>query len=382
MKYFPVKTVLFCIIVLPFLHMGSLALLEDRLENFYRQRLENTIVADSKPLLEGSIPLEEMVARNVKNFKSNDFLIHQLGLDVDIRVTVRSGTIIYPFYDYLVDSVGKAGDPRETARHNYTLLEQGFDVRVIVRVGLDSPIAILILGLYCVLGCLVFFAAYRIGHRKALKDQAMHEQKLSMLMADQARHREVLTSLENEKKDLMDSLKKLQDRTVQDQKKASEAEEELIDEILSLEEKLKANVELQEASGKELSDLREKLEKADRRKGSNQKRKNFDLVEKRFGVLYKNLEMNRKAMTGFFELDPELQIKAEEVIHQLNEDSSKVIVKRKVFAGKKNKSISFEVLFAYTGRLYFRQTEANRTEILVIGTKNTQDRDMEFLHNL
>ncbi len=106
------------------------------------------------------------------------------------------------------------------------------------------------------------------------------------------------------------------------------------------------------------------------------------MSKKRFAVLYKNLDLNRRALTSILELSGDMQLKAEEIIHQLNEDTTKVIVKRKVFAGKKNKTPSFEVLFGYNGRLYFRTNERNRCEILVVGTKNSQARDMEFLHNL
>jgi len=93
--------------------------------------------------------------------------------------------------------------------------------------------------------------------------------------------------------------------------------------------------------------------------------------------------MNKKAIEGLLDLDDDdMQLKAEEVVHQLNDDPSGVLVKRKVFTGKKNKTASFEVLFAYNGRLYFRNIEGNRIEVLVIGTKNSQDKDMEFLHSI
>ena len=74
----------------------------------------------------------------------------------------------------------------------------------------------------------------------------------------------------------------------------------------------------------------------------------------------------------------EMSLKAEEVIHQLNSDPLLVSVKRKVFS-KKGKTTSFEVVFAYNGRLYFRKTNANRIEIPIIGSKNTQAKDLLFL---
>lgn len=80
-------------------------------------------------------------------------------------------------------------------------------------------------------------------------------------------------------------------------------------------------------------------------------------------------------------LSEDQQIKAEETIHQLDRDPGTVIVKRKVFSGKKHKATCFEVLFAYNGRIYF-MNHPNKTQVVIIGTKHTQTRDMEYLHNL
>ena len=48
---------------------------------------------------------------------------------------------------------------------------------------------------------------------------------------------------------------------------------------------------------------------------------------------------------------------------------------------RKNKTL-FEVIFAYKGRLYFRKAKDNRIEVLTVGTKNTQVKDLEFLDNI
>ena len=104
-------------------------------------------------------------------------------------------------------------------------------------------------------------------------------------------------------------------------------------------------------------------------------------MSKLFPVLYKNIVINRKALTGLLKLSEDQQIKAEEIIHQLDQTPENVIIKRKVFSGKKHKTTCLEVLFAYNGRLYFRKQD-NMIEVVVIGTKNTQPKDMEFLHSL
>ena len=77
----------------------------------------------------------------------------------------------------------------------------------------------------------------------------------------------------------------------------------------------------------------------------------------------------------------EMGLKAEELIHQLNADAALVPVKRKVFT-KKGNTTAFEVTFAYNGRLYFRKSKDNRVEILTIGTKNTQQKDLTYIDSL
>ena len=86
-------------------------------------------------------------------------------------------------------------------------------------------------------------------------------------------------------------------------------------------------------------------------------------------------------MEGFLELTEDLKIKAEEVIRQLDLEPDKVIVKRKVF-GKKNRKTAFEVIFGYRGRLYYSRNTTPAIEILAIGTKHTQNSDLEFLDRM
>ena len=66
---------------------------------------------------------------------------------------------------------------------------------------------------------------------------------------------------------------------------------------------------------------------------------------------------------------------------QLHDDPKRVPIKRKVF-GKKNRETVFEVLFAYKGRLYYRYTQEQKPEIVAIGTKHTQSKDLAFIDQL
>jgi len=229
---------------------------------------------------------------------------------------------------------------------------------------------------------LIFGVFYSRGSAKAYRDDAEKKDRITALMEDEKGYRHKLIGLEKERKNLFENIKLIKEMNKEQRKQASTTEEELFDEIISLEAKLKDTLEHQQAKEQELMDLKNRLNKNRRKLTGKSKRKNFDFAVKRFTTLYKNLEMNRRAVSTFFELSDDQQIKAEEIIHQLNDDPGSVAVKRKVFLGKKHKVDSFEILFSYNGRLYFRKRDGKKVEILTIGTKNTQDKDMEFLQKL
>ena len=55
---------------------------------------------------------------------------------------------------------------------------------------------------------------------------------------------------------------------------------------------------------------------------------------------------------------------------------------RAINQADRNRETVFEVIFAYKGRLYFRNIDGNRVEVLVVGTKLTQNKDLTFLDKL
>jgi hypothetical protein len=56
-------------------------------------------------------------------------------------------------------------------------------------------------------------------------------------------------------------------------------------------------------------------------------------------------------------------------------------VKRKVFLGKAALTV-LESEFAYRGRIYWRRGANGKVEILAVGTKNTQPKDLAHLESL
>ena len=189
--------------------------------------------------------------------------------------------------------------------------------------------------------------------------------------------------MDRERNTLSTEIAQVKSRLADEKEKKLQSEDEMLEEVVSLEEKLKENIAQQKEQQAEIETLEEKIEQYERdeKKSRKQKDKAADMVQKRFRTLYKNLMVNDRAAKGFANLTADLQLKAEEIIHQLNDDPSLVTIKRKVF-GKKNRETVLEVIFAYKGRLYFRNSKEHGTEIMSIGTKHTQAKDLGFLDNL
>ncbi len=376
---------LLCLLLPPLLYSMSLGLLERNLEPFYREKIVQAIKTDTESLLNGSKRFEDEVGDKVDAFLDEDFLVSVLGLDLDVMVFIDRGGVIYPSfagYDVFPGAENRDWDRIKIAQHNYALMNQDLTVRVIARIGHGTLAANLVFAVYLFLSLAVFFVVYKKVGRKAQKDETAKGNRIATLIQHEKDYKKILSDLEKERRVLFESLKSLKKRHEKDQEKASITEEEMFEEIVALEQKLNENIAGQQDKEKEIARLKGELKKNERRKGGRPKRRQFDLAARRFSTLYKNIDMNRRALTTFFELNDDQQIKAEEVIHQLNSDPDNVVVKRKVFTGKKNRTACFEVLFAYNGRLYFTKTDSGPIEVLIIGTKNSQDRDMEFLYSL
>jgi hypothetical protein len=128
--------------------------------------------------------------------------------------------------------------------------------------------------------------------------------------------------------------------------------------------------------------LREDLEQSKEKvRRPHPKKKKIGTTQKRFKTLYKGLSFTDRAIEGFLSLSDEFQLKAEEIIHNLNEDDSLVPVKRKVF-GKGGKMNILEVDFSYSGRLYYQKDTKSKIKVVAIGTKNSQEKDLAYLESI
>jgi chromosome segregation ATPase len=156
----------------------------------------------------------------------------------------------------------------------------------------------------------------------------------------------------------------------------------LLEEMEKLEAGLNEQRSLKEASELDVQRLKEDLDKLkDRAPRPRQRRKKLENTGKRFKVLYKNLIFTERALEGFLDLTDEFQLKAEEVIHRLNQDESSVPLRRKVFA-KGGRTNVLEAEFSYSGRIYFQKESQGKIRVITIGTKNSQDQDLAFIESL
>jgi len=371
MKYFPLKTVIFCLLVTPVLYIATLNLYQRYLNTHYSQKIEDISVGETSRLLNGNITIEEHLSGNIDAFFRTDKMVQFWGLDLNVMVTTRKGKLIYPGFvdtDPLMENFYSKEAREKIAKHNFEILNDGLVFRIGINLNHGSNIANLILLVYFTGAVLVFLIFYKIGSSRANRDTRAKKA--------------LIDDLKKERQDLFETIKSLNTRYQEDKKKLKLNEEEMFDEIVSLEAQLNSFIALKHKKDEEIKQLKTEIRKYERRKSSKTKRNEFDFFGKRFAALYKNIEMNRKAISGFLMLNGDQQIKAEECVLLLDQNPDQAIIKRKVFSGKKHKTACFEVLFAYNGRLYFKKNENHKIEVLVIGTKNTQDKDMEFLHSL
>ena len=379
MKYFSFKIVILCILLPPVVYIFSVQSLETHLKNRYTSEIENIYTGDTHALFEGSISIRDSINKNINLYLQSKSLI-SWGVDVKVTVTTKRDTILFPaFFENDATSLLQP-DPIQIATENYNLMDEGLILNVDLKVVHNTLISNIILIFYIFVSFTILYYHYRSGLIKAKQDDIEKEKEIDRLLKLKNIYTEKLKFLGQDRKKLTSEAKKIKNQMEDEKEKASRNEDEMIKEIISLEKETETNLALQIKQQEEIDSLKEKIDRYTKslQKESRQKTKNHPSIKKRFDTIYKNLLINERAINGFIDLTDDMKIKVEEIIHQLNEDPKLVLIKRKVF-GKKGRETVLEVIFAYKGRLYYRKTKDNKIEVLVIGTKNTQVKDLEFL---
>ena len=388
MKKFPFKILFLCLLLPPICYLLSIQGLEGYLKTREISYLRQILVQDQEALFEGRYSVREEVSRNI-----NDYLSHGLkyNLGIRTRILVKTGDdhILYPTqYNKDIGETDKGHDsfalPRESlnytdvAAENFRILNDGLVLSVDVRIKHNGWLSNGILMTYVFLSLWIL----RVFIRKGLRESEKQETKQRALIEDLSRR---LRDTETGIRDVKTKEARFQGRISElkkDKKELSKDVDGLLEEVEKLEVGLKDQSHQKQKMEMEVLKLRDQLNdiKSKSEKPKHKKKKK-EAINKRFKLLYKNLDFTNRAIDGFLGLTEEFRLKAEEIIHRINQNASSVSVKRKVF-GKGGKLNVLETDFSYSGRIYFQKDSGSKIRIVAIGTKNTQERDLTYLEGM
>jgi len=382
LKYLSFKIFILCILLPPIFYIFSIQSTESHLKRRYAKKIEDLYTGDTRPLFDGSVRLKDAISNNINRYLQSKAIL-SLGVKANVTVTTKKNIILYPTVFNDEENSILPHNPMQVAADNYNLMNEGLVVNVDLIFEHNTLISNTILAFYICVSILILYFYYRAGAKKARQEDTEKETEIARLLESEKNHTGKLKNLIKVKQKLISEIIKIKRKLVDERIRASKNEDDLIKEIVALEENINENIALQKEKQEEINALEEKIKlfEKERRKENKQKINSYNTVRKRFKTLYKNISVNKRAINGFLDLTDDMKIKGEEIIHKLNEDQSLVLVKRKVF-GKKGRTTVQEVIFAYKGRLYFRKKGDSQIEILTIGTKNTQVKDLEFLDNI
>ncbi len=371
MRIISFKILIFCILLPPVLYLLTVSSMEDYLQNRYKREITNIYLSDMTNILSGLISIKDAIDDSVTSYLQNNIFI-KLGGKLDVNVTTKQGNILYPatYQNSALDNLST--DPAKLAEKNFEILNEGIDLTVSVKILPYSVIAITLLLFYILIFMGSLYGYYQKISAKIQLDELQKNIEMNRLQELESKRLTQIDKLSEEREMLLSEYDQLHLTFTKEKSQAEKTEEDLFEEIELLENKLK-----------EIENLKTKIAELEKSQDqvNRQKDKTVEKLGKRFKALYKNIEMTRRALACLTDMTDEMSLKTEELIHQLNDDPMLVPVKRKVFS-KKGKTTSFEVVFAYNGRLYFRKTKENRIEILTIGSKNTQAKDLLYLDNI
>jgi DNA repair exonuclease SbcCD ATPase subunit len=382
MRFVSFKLLAACILLPPVLYILTIYGLERRSQEKFSSEIEKIYLGDTRRLLDGSVGIKNAIKANIEQYFVSQPLT-RAGLSVRVTVVTKTGRVLYPSFFESDPEAAALPDAMAVATENFGVLSEGLVVQVEAAVEHNRLLSNLILLLYISIALAAIFIHYRSAKRKVFEEDTERRRQIDRLLHLERENTRSLENLLADREKLRTDLESLKVAYEKERSQAMQNEGDLIDEISLLESKLNDNTARESTWLSEIEALREKIAtfEKEQRKDEKYRLKSEEEVRKRFAALYKSLSIHERAIRGFVELGEELKLRAEEVVQQLNHAPDLVPVKRKVF-GKKNRETVLEVVFAYKGRLYFRKGADRRVEVLAIGTKNTQARELEFLSSL
>ena len=387
MKRLSFSILFLCVFLPPVLYVFSIKGLETIIQKKWTAALETRLISDPEMLLRGFVKIQDELKENIRDFLSTRHIL-KWGVTPQIVVRTKTGRTLYPDFSaeagYSIDrdilQVPSPPDTFQTAQENLKIMEEGLILFLTVEIHNNTWLANTVLLFYILLFSGILYGTYRSRSREAgeISQEALQTVFGALQMAEE-RSRE-MAGTEAVLQGEIDKLKAALEETG---KKVAETEEVALAEMETLEGKLEESSTLRQKAEQEAARLRQELQEIDssRKTSSKKQRKKTSTAMKRFRTLYKNLDFHERAIEGFLGLETDLELRAEELIHNLSIDSSRLIVKRKVFARTGTLPV-LESEFAYKGRLYWRQREDGKIEVLAIGTKNSQGKDLGYLESL
>jgi hypothetical protein len=371
MRSLPFKVLMLCVLLPPVLYLLTVSFMETYLQKKYEKEVNNVYLSDMNDILNGLTSVKSSIRTNIETYLNKSVFL-KAGGAIDVRITTKGGDILYPatYQNFTEDNL--TTDPVTLAGKNFALLNEGIEVSVGVKIRHTSLLAISLLLFYELIFLGGLYLYYRTVRSNIRREERQKAEELGRLQELEARRQEQIQELSQERELLLSDYDALQSTFEKEKSQLEKTEEDLFLEIETLEKKLT-----------EIDMLKEKIQELEtsHQAINKQKEKAVDRLGKRFKALYKNIDITPRALDSLLDMTEEMSLKAEELIHQLNADAALVPVKRKVFT-KKGNTTAFEVSFAYNGRLYFRKSKDNRVEVLTIGTKNTQQKDLTYIDSL
>ncbi len=382
MKTIPYKILILCMVLPPVCYVLTIQSLESYLQRRENATLNDILIQHPDALYEGRYTVREEIDRNISKYL-NKSIKSKIGVRSNILVKTRDGRILYPPVYGTDVKEQKDQDPTglnyvEVAAENYRILNEGLSAEAALKIRHNSWLSNGILIFYLALAGLVLRFVTKRGVAESERREEEHRDQMERLGYQLSHSRKQLEEVVVKEEEYLSRINRLK----KDKQELTKDVDGLLEEMEEQETGLQDQRANREALEMELEELKEKLRNL-KEKGEKRKKKKgkYDNLAKRFRLLYKNLELSERAVAGFSELTEEFKLKAEEVIHQLNEDDSLISVKRKVF-GKGGKMNVLEIDFAYSGRLYFQKNTKGRIRVLAIGTKNTQSQDLAFVDSV
>ncbi len=206
-------------------------------------------------------------------------------------------------------------------------------------------------------------------------------QRLRSVEPSEQAHAEEIKSLQRERSSLQAKLDVLASREGELRQRAARSIE-LDQERQALEELLEEASEDLGSKEEEIRNLQNRLKLATKSSGGGQRTRGVDQLARRLRTLYKTIEIDDHAMADIVALrDETMKLKAEEGIKRLCDESSLTTIRRKVGGLPPHLTI-YELGFAGKGRIYYSRGRTQRFRILLIGAKNSQNTDLEYLSRL